>query len=52
MGRIGTLAEGICILQGLFLGFIFDHFGRKWPISIAFVMVGVSIVLIPVFHRI
>ena len=52
MGMIGTVAEAICILEGFFLGFVFDHFGRKWPIVFAFVMVGTCIVLIPVFHRI
>ena len=52
MGMIGTVAEAICILEGFFLGFVFDHFGRKWPIVIAFVILGASVILIPVFNKI
>lgn len=52
MGIIATISETVVIIQDFFLGFIFDHFGRKLPIVIAFIILGFSVILIPVFDQI
>ena len=52
MGRIATVSEIVVIFLDFLLGFIFDHFGRKWPIVIAFVILGASVILIPIFNKI
>ena len=52
MGIIATISETVVIIQDFFLGFIFDHFGRKLPIVFAFIILGFSVILIPVFDQI
>lgn len=47
LGKIGMWAEVVTLVFYFFLGPIFDTFGRKVPIVLGFLLVALSIALIP-----
>lgn len=49
LGNIDTIAEGVVIIEDFFLGPIFDTFGRRYPVVLGFIVVGVAVGLIPMF---
>ena len=52
LGKIGSICEIFAIVEDLFLGFIFDAFGRKIPLIFGLIIAGLSIGIIPFFHKI
>ena len=49
LAPINSWAEAFVLLQDIFLGPIFDTFGRKWIIIVSFFLCGISILMIPMF---
>ena len=50
LGRIGAYVEIVVIIEGLFMGPIFDYFGRKIPLVIGFLITGIAVAGIPMFR--
>ena len=49
LGQISCIAEIFVIFESLFMGPIFDKFGRKVPLVISFIVTGLAIGAIPLF---
>ena len=49
LGQISGIAELFVIVESIFMGPIFDKFGRKIPIVIGFAVTAVAIGAIPLF---
>ena len=49
LGTVGTYCEIIAIVQGFVIGPLTDVIGRKPPLIIGFLLVGIAMILIPYF---
>ena len=51
MGQISAICEGCIILYELFLGTIFDLFGRKYPLIAGLFIASIGLGVIPLFRE-
>ena len=47
LGYIGFWAEGVTVIQGLYMGLVVDAFGRKIPIVLCFLVTGACFIAVP-----
>jgi len=52
LGNIGFYAEILAIVEGIFIGMLFDTIGRRLLISLGIALCGISIALIPLFKQV
>lgn len=52
MAQIGLWAEVIVLVQDLYIGFVLDVLGRKIPIVIGTLAMGMATAAIPLFHEV
>ena len=50
MAQIGLWAEVIVLVQDLYIGFVLDVLGRKIPIIIGTMGMGLATAVVPLFH--
>jgi len=49
LGTIGSISEAVVMVIELFIGLIFDVFGRKIPLVFGFILIGLGLIGIPLF---
>ena len=52
MGYVGMISEAFTVLLEMVMGLITDLFGRKYPIFISFLLMGMATAAIPLFTAI
>lgn len=51
-GDMTAICEGFGIILDLAIGFVFDIFGRRVPMSIAFFLTAIGLLLLPFFDQV